>query len=182
MFLVLLLAVSVSIDTWGIGIAYGVAHIRIPLKSRILIAIVNGMLTGIAMLLTYVCIGDRGGTLITVLGGVILILLGIRSIRNACRGDEMTDFDKDSSHSIDLREGATLGVAMAADSVCATLSLRGMGDVTIAFPICTALLGAFFMWLGGRCSYRLPCLTGIGGGVLVSLGLIRMISGVLSVL
>ena len=43
--LILLLAVSVSLDTLGIGMAYAVSGIRIPWNTRLLIALLNGILT-----------------------------------------------------------------------------------------------------------------------------------------
>ena len=45
MLIVILLAVSVSFDTLGVAMAYAIGGIVIPRKTRLLIALLNGVLT-----------------------------------------------------------------------------------------------------------------------------------------
>ena len=50
MFVVCLLALSVSLDTLGIGMAYAMSGICIPKRIRLFIALLNGVLTAVALL------------------------------------------------------------------------------------------------------------------------------------
>lgn len=50
MFVVCLLALSVSLDTLGIGMAYAMSGICIPKRIRLFIALLNGVLTAVAFL------------------------------------------------------------------------------------------------------------------------------------
>ena len=49
MFVVCLLALSVSLDTLGIGMAYAMSGICIPKQIRLFIALLNGVLTAVAL-------------------------------------------------------------------------------------------------------------------------------------
>ena len=49
MFVVCLLALSVSLDTLGIGMAYAMSGICIPKRIRLFIALLNGVLTAVAL-------------------------------------------------------------------------------------------------------------------------------------
>ena len=150
MFVVCLLALSVSLDTLGIGMAYAMSGICIPKRIRLFIALLNGVLTAVALL--WVRRPLRGcRNLISALLAGILILLGQKRASVCCKTKGEVQYDKDNSRSIDIKEGSALGSALALDSVSAALSLVGQGTVIWLFPICTAFLcGAFFCGLAGR--------------------------------
>lgn len=174
MLLVPLLALSVSLDTWGIGMAYAMAGICIPRRTRILIAVLNGLLTGLAVYLGDECFRSIPDLWFRILGGSILILLGIKTLWNALGDNKTADYDRDDSRIIDLREGCVLGLALALDSISAAFSIVGQGGWVYLFPVCTALLCGFFLWLGEKHSYNLRRLNGLSGVVLIILGLLRL--------
>lgn len=174
MFLVILLALSVSLDTLGIGMAYAMAGIRIPNRTRILVALLNGVLTGMALFLGRKCLHRVPELWFQLVGGSILIVLGIKTLWNALGDNKAAQYDKDDSRSIDLREGCVLGLALALDSISAALGIAGLGAGTILFPFCTAFLCGFFLWVGERHSYNVRRLNGVSGAVLIILGLLRI--------
>lgn len=172
--LVVLIAISVSLDTLGIGMAYAMSGIRIPWSTKLVMAILNGVLTMCAVLL-----GERLGTLVPevwfrVTGSVILIVLGGRTLWNALGDNKTADYDKDSSHILEPWEGSVLGLTLALDSISAGLGIAGCGMAAYLFPVLTALAGAIFLTIGGRIVCNLRRLNGIGGGILVILGLFRL--------
>lgn len=56
MFVVCLLALSVSLDTLGIGMAYAMSGICIPKQIRLFIALLNGVLTAVALFAGSTCL------------------------------------------------------------------------------------------------------------------------------
>ena len=159
MFVVCLLALSVSLDTLGIGMAYAMSGICIPKRIRLFIALLNGVLTAVALFAGSTCLAGLPEPCFRLIGGGILILLG----------------DKDNSRSIDIKEGSALGSALALDSVSAALSLVGQGTIIWLFPVCTAFLCGAFLWIGGQRIYHVRRLNGISGILLILLGLFRVL-------
>lgn len=171
---VLLLALSVSLDTLGIGMAYAMAGIRIPGKTRLLVAALNGVLTGLALDLGKRCLYRVPEAVFALIGGGILLILGIKTLWNALGDNKAAQYDRDHSRSIDLGEGCVLGLALAVDSVSAALGIVGQGRGTILFPLCTAFLCGFFLWVGGRHCYNIRRLNGVSGVILIMFGLFRI--------
>ena len=174
MLLVFLLSVSVSLDTLGIGMAYAMAGIRIPARTRLLVASLNGILTGLAIFLGGKCLHGVPDLWFQLLGGSILIVLGIKTLWNALGDNKTAQYDRDNSRSIDLREGCLLGLALALDSVSAAFGIVGQEIGIFLFPLCTSFLCAFFLWIGGKYTYNVRRLNGVSGVLLIILGLFRL--------
>lgn len=174
MLLVFLLAFSVSLDTLGIGMAYAMAGIRIPNRTRLLVASLNGILTGLAVFLGEECLRGVPNFWFQLLGGGILIVLGIKTLWNALGDNKAAQYDKDNSRSIDLREGGVLGLALALDSISAAFGIVGQGVWIFLFPLCTAFLCGFFLWIGGKFTYNVRRINGVSGVLLIVLGLFRL--------
>lgn len=174
MLLVLLLAISVSLDTLGIGMAYAMAGIRIPNRTRLLVAFLNGGLTGLAVFLGEQCLTEVPDLWFQLLGGSILIVLGVKTLWNALGDNKTAQYDRDNSRSIDLKEGCVLGLVLALDSVSAAFGIVGQGKWVILFPLCTAVLCGFFLRVGGKYTYNVRRLNGVSGVLLIVLGLFRL--------
>ena len=172
--LVVLIAISVSLDTLGIGMAYAMSGIRIPWSTKLVIAVLNGVLTMAAVFL-----GEQLGTLIPdfwfrMTGSIILIFLGSRTLWNALGENRTADYDKDSSHILEPWEGLVLGFTLALDSVSAGLGIAGSGSAAYLFPLLTAFAGAGFLTIGEKLLCNLRRLNGVGGSILIILGLFRL--------
>lgn len=177
MLIVVLLAVSVSFDTLGVAMAYAMAGIVIPKRTRLLIALLNGVLTVAAIWLGRLLCAGIPEWFFQVVGAVVLITLGIKTLWNALGENKTADYDKDASRSIDLREGCVVGVIFALDSISAALGILNLGEVVYLFPICTAVLCYVFLLLGGNSFYNLRRLNGLSGVVLIVFGLLRLCPG-----
>lgn len=174
--LIVLLAVSVSLDTLGIGMAYAISGIRVPFATRAVIGAVVGGLT-----LAAVAVGQTLGhripdMVIRFAGSAILMVLGSRMLWNALGENKTADYDRDHSHTLEPWEGVVLGVTMALDSVSAALGLAGYGVSAFAFPVLAAIASSLFFSLGSRFSGNLRKINGLGGVLLIFLGLLRFCS------
>lgn len=175
MLIVALLAVSVSLDTLGVAMAYGMSGIVIPLRTRIWISFINGALTALAIWLGQMLCSNIPAFVFQIVGAVILIGLGIKTLWNALGDNTIADYDKNASRVIELREGCLIGVILAMDSVSAALGIMNLGNVVYSLPICVAVLCYVFLLLGGKCTYNLRRLNGISAVILIVLGLFRLL-------
>lgn len=172
--LILLLSVSVSLDTLGIGMSYAIEGIRIPWQTRVIVALTNMVLTFFSVLLAQYLGGVIPDLWLSILGGSVLVILGGKALWNALGENKTADYDKDKSQVLESAEGCVLGLTMALDSVSAGLGLGNLGTVAYFFPVFTALSGVLFLSLGSAmwCSTRR--LNGAGGVILILLGLFRI--------
>ncbi len=177
MLIVILLAVSVSFDTLGVAMAYAIGGIVIPRKTRLLIALLNGVLTAAAIWLGRLLCAGVPEWLFQILGAAILITLGVKTLWNALGDNKTADYDKDASRSIDLCEGCVVGVVFALDSISAALGILNLGETVYLFPVCTAVLCYVFLLFGGKSPYNLRRLNGVSGIILIAFGLLRLYSG-----
>jgi putative sporulation protein YtaF len=150
----LVLSLAVSLDSLGVGFAYGVKKLRVPAGSLILMSVVSalGMLSSmlVGRSLCFVL-----GNKCQVIGSVILILMGLFSFRMAWRShhktpntdpgsvspatplkmvtrvvEEPVEADLDASGEISITEAVLLGVVLALDSLGA-----GLGAALAAYRL-----------------------------------------------
>lgn len=172
----ILLAVSVSFDSMGTGMAYAMRGVRIPWPTRFLTALSGGVLTLLA-----VTAGDWIKKWIPdlafgLIGGSILLVLGIRAVIEVAGNAQEKDYDRDGSKVLEPCESAALCLSMAVDSVSAGLCLGGEGWQKFLFPLFTALSGMLFLSAGNviRARSHLPGI--FGGLILTALGLFRLLA------
>lgn len=174
MCLVFLLAVSVSLDTLSVGMAYSAAGIKIPGRTKGIIALINGALTLGAVLLGRTLRGYVPEIWFRFLGGVILVFLGGRTLWNSLGENKTPDCDTDHSHVLDPREGVILGLSLALDSVTAALGLGGEKMTGYLFSVFIVVMGCAFLTIGEKLVCSLRRLNGMGGVILIVLGLFRI--------
>ncbi|MCH5265994.1 MAG: manganese efflux pump [Lachnospiraceae bacterium] len=174
---IVLLAISLSLDTLGIGMAYAMSGIRIPWSTRLVIAVLNVLLTTGAVFLGTKLGEQLPSVWFSVLGGAVLFFLGCRTLWNALGKNETADYDRDDSHILEPWEGVVLGLTLALDSVSAGIGIRGTSLAVWLFPVLTAFAGVTFLTLGGKIRCNLRHVNGAGGSILIILGLIRLFCG-----
>lgn len=81
----ILLTIAVSLDSFGVGVTYGMRRIRVPFLALLIIVLCSGMMVLLSMTL-----GALLGSMITptfaeILGGLILIGIGLFSLINIMR-------------------------------------------------------------------------------------------------
>ena len=179
---IILLSFSLSIDALGIGISYAFRKVRIDGRARMAVGVISAVIMGAA-----VAVGGRLNralpeAVVSGAGAVLLIVMGLILLyRNLLRGKE-TEFDKDSSRHVVIREGLILGGALSADSVSAGIAAAATGMNGIILAPAVGLMQAFLLstgeymmrkWEFVRRLNRRVC-SGISGVLLITIGIARL--------
>lgn len=88
----LLLTVAVSLDSFGLGISYGLSRIHVPFSAITIIMICSGLMVFLSM-----TVGNLLSTFFTpevakIIGGIILISIGIFNLINVIRSKKKSKF------------------------------------------------------------------------------------------
>lgn len=170
---IILLALSVSLDSLSTGMAYAISGIRIPWTTKLMMAVLNGCLTFAAVL-----VGSYLGQIVPeryfqIFGGGVLLALGGRTLWCVWKKQAAKDYDQDGSKVLEPWEGLLIGLTMAFDSMSAGLGLPDFGSARYAFPLFTAFAGVAFLTIGNYIRINIRCINALGGFLLIGLGLFR---------
>lgn len=175
----LLLALSSSIDSLGIGITYGIKNTKISIFSQIILFIISISVTTLSLMLGSMLKSFLSDIVSQIIGSGILICLGIIIIYQA--KEKSGSFDFNHSNIIDPSEAIALGVALSLDSLCIGIGGSIFGLETSVFPFLVAILQLFFLNLGNSCGKKLIKIVSIpsgiwsilSGGLLILIGIIK---------
>ena len=199
---VILLAVSLSMDSFGIGISYGIRSIKISVKAKIIMCFISIVFTSISMLLGNILTNIIPYNLSKFIGAGMLILFGlfiifesfykkikVKNVNNRPKGllKKFFNFlgisikiirnpicgDIDKSSDIDCLEAIYLGVALSIDAFGAGIGYAVSGLNSMFIPIVTAVFQYVFLSCGWFFGKRLMIFNNIDSQVFV------VISGVL---
>lgn len=173
----LLLAFSVSIDSLGIGITYGIRNAKIKFISRCILFIMSVFFTYCSF-----AIGDFIKSILSELvtkaiSSGILVIIGILIIIDPI------PFDLDHSRAIDTKEALLLGTALSLDSVCVGIGSSIGGYSSSYFPLLVAVFQLVFMAIGmliGKKiikNFNVPDKVWniISGGIIVIFGIVKFL-------
>ncbi len=177
----LLLAFAVSLDSFGVGLTYGLRKMKLPFKSLLFIAFFSAISILLAM-----TIGHLLQTLLTPrvaesIGGIILIVIGswalFQTYRPAKRDIKTKDdqvilnfeikvlgivikilrkpvvADFDDSGTISGREAVFLGIALSLDAFGAGIGAALIGFSPILMAMSVAIMSAVCVTLGMKSGY-----------------------------
>ena len=174
-FTYLLLAISVSIDSLGIGITYGLRNTKIPFVSKIILFTISVIITGISLLIGNIIVQFLPINIAVLIGSVLLVLMGIFIIYQAFNLNENKVYKKekkvyqffinflgitiqiirnpissdlDKSKIIDYKEALYLGFALSIDSVCIGITSSIIGLSSFVFPFIIAIFQIAFLTFG----------------------------------
>ncbi|WP_088103789.1 sporulation membrane protein YtaF [Halalkalibacter urbisdiaboli] len=178
----LALALAVSLDSFGVGLTYGLRKMKLPLKSLFFIACCSATSILLAMAFGSFIQAYLSVKVAELLGGIILILIGAWALYQVIRpakNTEKTQEDKiilsfeikmfgvvirilrkpmvadfDDSGTITGREAFLLGIALSLDAFGAGIGavLIGYSPIWLAFSV--AMMSALFVTLGMKSGYR----------------------------
>ena len=169
LFYVLLLAFAVSIDGFVAGIAYGLKNIRMPITSLLIVCMTTIVCVGAAMGTAYVLGTFINTQLATLLGALVLILIGLFTlfqeyllkdandcIRNGATISPKLTFsigrivinimadpekaDIDHSQLISPLEALFLGLALGVDNMVATFAAALIEPLPLYTPVLMGLI------------------------------------------
>ncbi|WOD38220.1 sporulation membrane protein YtaF [Nodosilinea sp. E11] len=81
----LTIAIAVSLDSFGVGVAYGVRHIRVPVSSLAIITFCTAVTLGLSVFASEIISAALSPELTQTLGGVLLVGIGLVAILNQLR-------------------------------------------------------------------------------------------------
>lgn len=194
MFFCLLLAFSLSIDAFGIGISYGIRRIVFPFSSRMLLTLetflmMEGFLLagrGLARLLPP-AVGETLAACFLLLFGFWLCIQGFRSKKEPpsplAAVHQPSCCDKDASQTLDPLESLLLGFILSLDSLGVGVSAAASGMDLSMLPLFAALFQISLLSLGALLGRRLAHGTSVreslwsalSGGILILIAILRLL-------
>lgn len=172
-FLIIILALSVSIDSFGIGITYGIRNTSISRSSKLIL-----FLMSFAFASTSVILGDFlfkifPDSIVKTISSLLLVFMGFliiyesynKSIKKRQFPKERKIFlnflgitiqiiknpissDINNSKIIEKNEALYLSLALSLDSICVGLSSSSFGISSLFFPILVPLFQFIFLNTG----------------------------------
>lgn len=177
----LLLAFAVSLDSFGVGLTYGLRKMKLPFKSLIFIASCSAISILIAMIIGNWIQLYLSPSVAETMGGLILIAIGawaLYQIYRPAKRDEKTKEDAvilnfeieilgvvikilrkpmvadfDNSGTITGREAFFLGVALSLDAFGAGIGAALIGFSPIFMALSVAFMGAICVTFGMKSGY-----------------------------
>ncbi len=172
----LILALSVSIDSFGIGITYGIRNTKIYRTAKMILFVISILITSISIQIGGVLNEILSENFTKWIGACFLVLMGLWIISQALSQKKeevlqspfptvyqfMIRFlgitiqiirnpmssDLDHSKKIDWKEAIYLGVCLSIDSVCVGICSSMIGCPTYLFPIFVATFQLLFLSIG----------------------------------
>jgi putative Mn2+ efflux pump MntP len=147
----ILLSLSTSIDSLGIGITYGMKNTKISFIGKLILFGISFFITSAS-----VCFGDYlthffPESYANWIGAFLLIFIGIVVIVKAIKESyyqKQDYYDYDHSNLIDPKESVILGIALSIDSFGIGLSSSFMGINSFFFPLMVGIFQFLFLSLG----------------------------------
>ncbi|WP_156320880.1 sporulation membrane protein YtaF [Bacillus sp. JCM 19041] len=201
----IMLAVALSLDSFGVGLTYGMRRIKIPLLSLLFIAACSGASILIAMSVGTALSAWLSPQFAEATGAIILIVIGCWALFETYRpkkerveksGRTGVDFtirmfgfvihilrdpetaDIDSSGTVTGKEAFLLGLALSLDAFGAGIAAALMGFSPVGLALSVAVLSALFVSLGTFGGYQMAHLKWVRRMSFIP-GLLLIIIGVL---
>lgn len=144
----LLLAFTLSIDALGIGAAYAVKGVIVPLRAKITIGAVSVLIMWVSAWLGQKMSVALPEWCAKYFGLLILFLMGAVFIHNGLTNKEANDYDMDHSKMIEGGESILLAVALSADSISVGMAVGALKMSWFLLGIFVGLLQLFFLCIG----------------------------------
>lgn len=143
---ILILAISVSIDSFGIGITYGIRNTAIGKLSGATLFIISLIFSGVSVLVGNVIFSIIPENIVKFISVILLICMGIWIILETIKNPIILDLNK--SNTIELNEAIYLAIALSIDSVCVGISSSSFGIYGLLYPILVPIFQLLFLNFG----------------------------------
>lgn len=180
----LVLAFALSLDSYGVGVTYGLKKVKIPLISLMLIACCSGVSVLVAMLVGNIIFSFVPVEWAEATGAILLIFIGVFTLWQVYAPAKKTPTpikkrkvnqisfqlkifgfvihvlreplkaDMDDSGSITGREAFLLGAALSLDAFGAGVGAALLGYSPWFLALCVALMSGLFLMLGMKSGFR----------------------------
>lgn len=196
----LVLALSSSIDSLGIGITYGIKNTKISYIGKLVLFVISFLISILSVLFGDILKNIFSAFVTELIGNTILIAMGIFVCFQAVRTPTYkkdkkvysffidflgitikiiknpTSSDLDSSNSIDSKEALFLGFALSLDCFCIGIGGSIIGIHPFLFPLFISVFQLVFLNIGNMLGKKLYQLSNLPDNIW------SIISGILLVL
>ena len=178
----IILSISSSMDSIGIGITYGIKKTKIKIDAMVILWIISFIVTISSVLIGKMLIHVLPIKIVKLFGSVILICIGINTIIKI-KSQSFNSYDKDCSNIIDEKEAIALGIAMSLDAFGIGISTNIISNNIMIFPLLVSFQQIIFLNLGNLIGKKIINITKlpswiwqlIAGIILIIIGLFREI-------
>ena len=187
----ILLSISSSIDSLGIGITYGIKNTKISLIGKLILFIISIAINYLSIYLGEFIQTIFPNFLTKLIGNSILIFMGIyicfealkskNNFSNIFNNPISSDFD--NSKTIDPKESLFLAIALSLDSFCIGIG-GSISNINLTlFPVLVSMFQLVFLSVGSYLGIRINKFCKLpqniwsvmSGLLLVFIGLLRLI-------
>ncbi|MEB2298397.1 manganese efflux pump [Lysinibacillus xylanilyticus] len=184
---IILIGIAANLDNLGIGLAYGIKRVKIPILSNAVIALISMIVTYVAVTAGGVVIEYVSPDFANLIGSLLLCVIGIWTLlssRLSKQGilENPEVFDEDKNYIISFREAMTLGFVLSANCLAGGIALGANGISAIwtvisigFFSFITVGAGVHFGGLLTK-TFIGKHSTAISGWLLILIGIIEIIS------
>ena len=174
----MLLALSTSIDSIGIGLTYGIRDITISRQAKIILFIISLIISSISILIGNTLNNILSKEITNIIGSLIVLFLGIIIIVQTLKREKKQEkkvyklfikflgitiqiikdpisSDFDNSKKIDSKEAIYLGTVLSLDSFSVGIGAGMLGSISIIFPLIVSLFQIIFLSLGRNIGEKL---------------------------
>lgn len=180
---IILIGIAANLDNLGIGLAYGIKRVKIPVLSNAAIAVIS-------MIVTYVAV-TAGSTIdefisphtANLLGSLLLVTIGLWTLvsnRFSQQGiaEKPELFDEDKNYIISFRESMTLGFVLSANCLAGGIAI-GANGISVIWTVISIGIFSFITVAVGSHFGSLLTKTFIGKYSAAISGLLLLIIGIL---
>ena len=164
---IILLALSVSIDSFGIGITYGLRKTSLSTPAKFILFFVSLLFVGISVAFGYFLISILPANIIKIISVILLVFMGFLIIYEAMKKEYKShkiflkslgitiqiirnpiSSDLNNSKVIEKNEALYLAFALSLDSICVGITSSSFGMYSLLFPILVPLFQFIFLNAG----------------------------------
>ena len=144
-----LLALSASLDALILGITYGIKKTKMSKTGNAIIFAIVFVCSTFALLIGHFLSLLLSPTFSVLFGSFLLMMLGLYNIyKGIKKSNEFINFDVDNSNYIDNKEATSLGLAVAIDASCVSISAGIIGYISFILPFFMAIFHTLFVISG----------------------------------
>jgi putative Mn2+ efflux pump MntP len=177
---IILIGLASNIDNLGIGVSYGTRSIRISIQSNLFIAILGMTAAYLSITMGQLLSGYMSQQHADLIGGIVIMALGIWSIRPKSVTTGVTSpLPAPSNHCkvISWKESISLGLALSLNCIATGFGAGVSGVSPIMTAISVGVFSLITVAIGGRIGHKIARTwlgrysNVIGGLMLIAIGL-----------
>lgn len=181
----IILAISSSIDSLGIGITYGIKNMEISFLSKLILFIISLVISFISIFLGDLLNNYLTNNLISYIGSGILIFIGFSVIIKSLfehKNEKNNYYDFNYSNLIDPKEAVFLGLSLSLDSFGIGVSYSLIENNYFLFPFFISIFQIIFLSTGNMLGKKIKNISNlpdflyglISGILLIFIGFLKL--------